>query len=98
MVRKIKKRDGRIVNFNPEKIYNAIQKCTEDTGVQVNLKNLTEYIVSIINHKYNGKRPTVEDIQDTVENALMERNHHELAKSYILYRQERTFEREKILA
>lgn len=95
MVKNIKKRDGRTVKFNPHKIYGAIHECAKESGIEVDTERLTEYIVSVVNDKYGGKRPTVEDIQDIVENALMSQGYHELAKKYILYRQERTFEREK---
>ena len=95
MVKKIKKRDGRIVNFNSQKIYSSIQKCVETIDCNIDIDILTAHIIETIDTMYNGKRPTVENIQDIVENTLMENGYHDLAKKYILYRQERTFEREK---
>jgi len=95
MVKKIKKRDGRISTFNPQKIHQAIKRCADEANIQIDIKSLTDYIVLVINDEYGGKRPHVEDIQDIVESVLMHKGHHELAKKYILYRQQRTEEREK---
>jgi len=96
MVKKVKKRDGRVSNFNPCKITNAILKCLEGTEFVIDdVGQVTNQIVSIVNSKYEGKRPTVEQIQDIVEDVLMRQGYHDVAKRYILNRQERTNEREK---
>jgi len=97
MVETIKKRDGRIAAFNPQKITDAIIKCAQESGCGVNTTDLTGHIVGEINRIYGGigEQPTVENIQDIVEKTLMQRGYFDMAKRYILYRKERTREREK---
>lgn len=83
---KIKKRDGSLVDFNKEKIINAISKAGyvgEDTKKQIaqDIEMLCQYI-------YNGTM-NVEDVQDYVENDLMLRHYTEVAREYIRYRYKR---------
>ena len=91
-VKKIIKRDGRIANFDPDKIANAIFKAAlalggEDRSIA---ENLADQVVAIVEKKFGGKKiPTVEDIQDIVETVLIEGGHAKTAKAYILYRQKR---------
>jgi len=96
MITKIKKRDGREVPFNIEKIANAIFKAAQAAGGQdydLALK-LAEEVTFQLNEKYEGQVPGVEDIQDVVEKTLIEKGHAKTAKEYILYRAERTRIRE----
>lgn len=96
MITKIKKRDGREVPFNIEKIANAIFKAAQAAGGQdydLALK-LAEEVTFQLNEKYEGQIPGVEDIQDVVEKTLIEKGHAKTAKEYILYRAERTRIRE----
>jgi ribonucleoside-triphosphate reductase len=91
MVEKIRKRDGRIVPFEQEKITNAIFKAAQAVGGTDRelAKKLSDQVVAIINEKYNtGRTPTVENIQDVVEKVLVENGHYKTAKAYILYREE----------
>jgi len=95
-ISKIRKRDGRIVQFETEKITNAIYKAIlavkgKDGEVA---KNISNQVVAIIADKFKGKIPTVEDVQDTVEEVLIKNGYSEVAKAYILYRQKRTELRE----
>jgi len=95
-ISEIRKRDGRIVKFEPEKIANAIYKAIlavkgKDGEVA---KNISNQVVAIIAEKFKGKIPTVEDIQDTVEEVLIKNGYSEVAKAYILYRQKRSELRE----
>lgn len=83
---KIKKRDGSLVDFNKEKIINAISKAGyvgEDTKKQIaqDIEMLCQYI-------YNGTMD-VEAVQDYVENDLMLRHYTEVAREYIRYRYKR---------
>lgn len=83
---KIKKRDGSLVDFNKEKIINAISKAGyvgEDTKKQIaqDIEMLCQYI-------YNGTMD-VEDVQDYVENDLMLHHYTEVAREYIRYRYKR---------
>ncbi len=96
MVRKIRKRDGRIVNFDQNKITRAIEKSilavkAKDRAMA---KRLSRQVMRIVKQKFVGKIPGVEDIQDTVENVLIKNGLTRVAKAYILYRQKRKEVRE----
>ncbi|MBU5426350.1 anaerobic ribonucleoside triphosphate reductase [Tissierella pigra] len=96
MITKIKKRDGREVPFNVEKISNAIFKAAQAAGgYDYNTSMaLAEKVIILTNEKYSGKTPGVEDIQDIVEKVLIESGHAKTAKEYILYRADRNKVRE----
>ncbi len=96
MITKIKKRDGREVPFNIEKISNAIFKAAQAVGGQDynTSMELAEKVTLILNEKFQGTIPGVEDIQDIVEKVLIESGHAKTAKEYILYRAERSRIRE----
>lgn len=95
MIVKIKKRDGRTVTFNIEKIANAIYKAAEAVGGSdyETALELSGKVVDLLMASGNAT-PTVEQIQDCVEKVLIEEGHAATAKSYILYRSERTRARE----
>ena len=83
---KIVKRDGHIVDYDPEKIRTAIQKAnTEVRGKEKATKEEIEEIIQYI-EDLNKKRILVEDIQDIIEQKLMEFGKYQLAKRYITYR------------
>ena len=96
MITKIKKRDGREVAFNIEKIAQAIFKAAESVGGSDYSEAiaLAEKVAKTVDAECAGKVPTVEQIQDTVEKVLIESGHARTAKSYILYRAERNRIRE----
>ncbi|MGJ0847957.1 anaerobic ribonucleoside triphosphate reductase [Tissierella praeacuta] len=96
MITKIKKRDGREVPFNIEKISNAIFKAAQAAGGHDYNTSmaLAEKVVNVVDDKFQGKIPDVEDIQDIVEKVLIESGHAKTAKEYILYRAERNRVRE----
>ena len=83
---KIVKRDGHIVDYDPEKIRTAIKKA--NTEVRGKEKATNEEIEEIIQYieDLNKKRILVEDIQDIIEQKLMEFDKYQLAKRYITYR------------
>ena len=83
---KIVKRDGHIVDYDPEKIRIAIGKANEE--VKGKKKATKEEIKEIIHYieDLDKKRILVEDIQDIIEQKLMEFGKYELAKRYITYR------------
>jgi len=92
MIGKIKKRDGRIVDFNPEKITNAIFKAAQSVGGKDRsiAENLTKQVVELLEKQLKPEEiPTVEQVQDIVEKVLVENGHYQTAKAYILYRQKR---------
>ena len=95
MIIKIQKRDGRKVTFNIEKIANAIYKAAQSVG-GTNYEEALELAGKVGDMLMEKKLtyPTVEQIQDCVEKVLIEEGHASTAKSYILYRSERTRARE----
>src|SRR3989344_4421910 len=94
-VKKVRKRNGELVEFNPQKIYSALRRAVESLGgldfdrVMV----LTKQVVREI--EKNFYQPTVEDVQDTVERVLMSAGHVKTAKAYILYRHKRKEQRDE---
>ena len=96
MITKIKKRDGREVPFNIEKIASAIFKAASATGGKDynTAMELAEKVVNYIESTYGKTTPDVEEIQDAVEKVLIETGHARTAKEFILYRAERTRTRE----
>ncbi len=90
MIKKIIKRDGRVVDFDQERIINAIFKAAKAVGGEDRHRagELSNKVVEILIEKYDGRIPTVEDIQDIVETVLIENGHAKTAKAYILYRKQ----------
>jgi len=91
MIRKIKKRDGKVVDFNPIKITEAIWKAAQAVGGKDYKKaaQLTDKVLDTLEKTLKkGEMPTVEQIQDTVEKVLIEEGHAKTAKAYILYRKQ----------
>ena len=97
MLKNIIKRDGRVVLYDETKIANAILKAMEATreGGPEAAVEVANDVERILQEKNTGKIPQVEEIQDAVEVALMRHGFENAAKSYILYRAERTRTREK---
>lgn len=96
MITYIIKRDGRRVPFNIGKIANAVFRAAQsvggtdmDTAMDIAVKTCELY-----EQLHGKKEPTVEEIQDLVEKELIECGHAQTAKAYILYRYERTRDRE----
>ena len=91
-IKQIIKRDGRTVDFNIEKITEAIYKAAQVLGgrdrdmAQYLARQVELYLIEICHNEI----PTVEQIQDAVEKVLIENGHARTAKEYILYRAERT--------
>ena len=86
---KIIKRDGRIVDYDRQKISVAIEKANQDVkgkqkATKEEIKEIIEYI-----EDFGKKRMLVEDVQDIIEEKLMEIGKYELAKKYIVYRYNR---------
>ncbi len=98
MIQNIKKRDGRVVPFAKEKIEQAIENCFMASGTrktQETAKELTDLVVAEIERDENlPDVPSVEQIQDAVERVLIQKGFVRSAKSYILYRAERSRVRE----
>jgi ribonucleoside-triphosphate reductase len=92
MFSKIRKRDGRIVDFTKEKITSAIFKAARQVGGEdyETAENLTERVISYLFRHIKDEIPDVETVQDAVEKVLIETGHAKTAKAYILYRSKRT--------
>jgi len=96
MVEKVRKRDGAVVDFNPQKIEEAIWKAAISVGGRDKEKAsaIAKKVVDEIEKKFDGKIPSVEDVQDIVEKVLIEEGHAATAKAYILYRHRKALQRE----
>lgn len=90
-VRKVVKRSGDVVAFDPKKIIKAVGKALMATG-EGNLndaRRVSEKVVQLLNKNYKkGSIPEIEQIQDLVERVLMVLDFEETAKAYILYREQ----------
>lgn len=96
MVEFVKKRDGRVIPFNEDRITRAIFLATnvaEREGIVPDYKlseQLTQEVIKFLNHKYSESVPSVEDIQDSVVKVLIETGHAKTSEEYIIYRTERS--------
>jgi len=91
MVKFIKKRDGREVPFDQSKIEYAVFKATKAVDRESDniAKEITQSVLSYLNLFFkDGGIPSVELIQDLVEKILIEKGYSDIAKSYILYREQ----------
>ncbi len=96
MFMKIKKRDGRELEFDASKITEAIFKAAKSVGgadKQLAME-LTLEVLKYLKQHHNGGLFGVEDVQDGVEKILIETGHAKTAKAYILHRAKRTRIRE----
>jgi len=85
---KIRKRDGRLVKFNAEKITNAIFKAGQATG-EFDLpvaRKLTIKVLNLAEKLFDDRIVNVEEIQDIVEEVLLDSPYRKTAKAYIIYR------------
>ncbi len=90
--RSIRKRDGRIVEFNCDKIASAIFKAAKAVGGedQQLADELAQIVIQYLHKQLGSGIPSVEELQDAVEKVLIETGHAKTAKAYILYRDRRT--------
>lgn len=92
LITKVRKRDDRVVDFNQNKIAVAIHKALNASG-QPDGSLAASLAEKVVEHlEQNAAKnpvPSVEDIQDVVERVLVDEDHPEVAKAYILYRQMR---------
>ena len=95
MVLKIIKRNGKVVDFDKDKIAEAILKANKDVqGRQKASVKLAKEIAKNIEINSEKQKMTVEEIQDLVEKELMGNDKYDLAKAYILYREKRAMIRQ----
>ena len=87
------KRDGRVSEFDQEKITEAVFKAfkANNNYEREKAEKISEQVASILKVVYkDGKMPTVENVQDIVETTLLNNGYTTIAKSYILYRDQHT--------
>jgi ribonucleoside-triphosphate reductase (formate) len=86
----IKKRDGRIVEFESSKITTAILKAGQATNEfgEREARKLTLRVLTLAHEMRLGSQPEVEEVQDIVEHVLLASPYHITAKAYILYREQ----------
>lgn len=91
MITQIRKRDGRLVDFDIEKISQAIDKAAiaEATEHIYDVQSMSEDVLKRLNEKFGNNLFNVEDVQDVVEKVLMDHGYTKTAKAYILYRDKR---------
>lgn len=88
---KIIKRDGRVVDFNAEKIVNAMTKARTDVyKLTDDFVSFTNTVAKDILDETKEDKMTVEEVQDYVEDRLLHSKYKETARDYIRYRQKRT--------
>ena len=97
-MKQIQKRDGRLVPFDKMKVVDAVLAAFKDTDngelsdyAYIKAGNIADYIGEVANER----ELTIEEIQDMVQNGLMSTKRKDVATNYILYRAERTRERNK---
>ncbi len=98
-IKKIQKRDGRIADFDQDRITQAIWKAAQSVGGSnieeaQKISNQVSAVLEVF-FKNEDEIPTVEQIQDLVEKILIEGGHAKTAKAYILWRQKRADERDE---
>ncbi|MBS3136742.1 ribonucleoside-diphosphate reductase subunit alpha [Candidatus Woesearchaeota archaeon] len=94
---KVVKRTGEVVEFDSDRIKNAILKAVRAVGAKpeaIDIDALTSDVSGEIEARFVDFYPNVENIQDIVEKYLVKSGYYEIAKSYILYRSQRQKERE----
>ncbi len=96
MISYIIKRDGRREQFDLDKIANAVFRAAQSVGGTdaAMARDVAEKTCALYEQLHGSQEPTVEEIQDLVEKELIECGHAQTAKAYILYRYERTRDRE----
>lgn len=98
---KIQKRDGRIVDFDQNKIIDAVLAAFKEVDgeiteyAEIKAGNISDYIYDYCENLPDGKVLNIEEIQDLVEHGLMSLKRKDVAKAYILYRDKRNAERNR---
>ncbi|PIS04726.1 MAG: ribonucleoside-diphosphate reductase subunit alpha [Candidatus Buchananbacteria bacterium CG10_big_fil_rev_8_21_14_0_10_42_9] len=90
-ITKIKKRNGTIVDFDRSRIESAIAKAFNAASVKVEdwvIPSITEDVISVLEIYFKERTASVEDTQDIVEKMLIQRDYFDVARSYIVYREE----------
>jgi anaerobic ribonucleoside-triphosphate reductase len=93
LFRRIQKRDGRIVDFDPNKITEAIYKAAQSVGGKNRRRaeSLTEYVILNLaqHHQESTSLLNIEQVQDAIERVLVDNGHYRTGRAFITYRNER---------
>lgn len=96
MINFVKKRDGRIIPFNEDRITRAIFLAASNVAEKEHKvpdyklsEQLTQEVVKLLNSKFSNLLPGVEDVQNAVIKVLIETGHAKTSEEYIIYRTER---------
>lgn len=85
------KRSGAIASFDADKIHSAVERAGaasgEFSGTEAHLLGMQA--VKVIAHRFAERMPSIEEIQDVVEQVLISANHFATARAYIVYREQR---------
>jgi anaerobic ribonucleoside-triphosphate reductase len=94
-LKKCTKRNGQIVPFDRLKVQTAIRKSFAESkeGNKIIARKITNLVIEKIERSFHREIPSVEDIQDIIEDTLMTLGFKKTSKLYILYREERHQER-----
>ncbi len=97
-IAKVRKRDGRLVDFDETKIADAIFKAAVAVGGgdRFLAEELAGVVTLFLEKRFAGTVPGIEEIQDTVEKVLIETGHARTAKAFILYRDRRARARARL--
>ncbi|CEH36150.1 anaerobic ribonucleoside triphosphate reductase [Romboutsia lituseburensis] len=97
MINFVKKRDGRIIPFNEDRITRAIFLAASNVAEKEHTvpdyklsEELTQEVIKFLNSKFNDSIPSVEDVQNSVVKILIETGHAKTSEEYIIYRTERS--------
>lgn len=98
----VRKRSGLVVDFDRSRVESAISRAYQASKVLIDIVSLSELVDTVVRVLEEGDYgqeniPDVETIQNIVEKAIAEKGDFEVAKSYILYREERNKERQRDL-
>ena len=88
---RIVKRDGTQVPFDADRIYSAILRAGQATGdfAEDEARLLTAQVVKFVSYRFSAEEPpTIERVQDVVEQVLISANHLQTARAYIVYREQ----------
>ena len=90
-ITKIKKRDGKIVPFDQNRITEVIWRAAQAVGGQDRelAEMLSNEVIEMLKERFRHKIPSVEEAQDVIEKVLVENGHAKTAKAFILYREQR---------
>jgi ribonucleoside-diphosphate reductase alpha chain len=91
LLSKIKKRDGRVTDFDPDRIRNAVHKAflAVELGNGEKAESITSEVVSLLKEKFKEKTPSVEDTQDLVIEVLEKKGYEKVAQAYQDFRKKK---------